>query len=85
MYFILVFGNLRLQIFLPLCEKDKSFKNNKIMLHHFLSPYLYREDYHYIDAQYGTLELSSKELIRNEEDNISLKYESRIESAKKIF
>lgn len=81
MYFFLTFKNIRLQIYIPLNEKDKDLKG-KVTLHHFPSRYCFMDDYPYGNPQLGIHDLSPHELIKNEEDRLSIKYESKVRANK---
>lgn len=76
-YFFLTLKNLRLQIYIPQCERDKKI-TGKFTIHHFPSPYNFFDNTSE-KPKLGMHDLSSTEMIRNEADPLSFKYGYKIE------
>lgn len=78
MYFFLIIKNLRLQIYIPQCERDKKM-TGKVTIYHFPSPYSFLS-HPSVKPQLGIYDLSSAEMIRNHPDLLTFSYESKIET-----
>lgn len=76
-YFFLTLKNLRLQIYVPQCERDKKM-TGKFTIHHFPSPYNF-SDNPSEKPEIGMHDFSSTEMIRNEADPLSFKYAYKVE------
>ncbi len=74
MIYIVAFGNFYFQIFVPCRQHEQRLQAKKISLGYFLVPF--DTNYRYGETDYKILDLSSKELVRDEQVSMNIHYDS---------